>query len=328
MIDTITPWTNADSPMKPWPALAPLARLLHICGDKETIFYYDTGAAAGGDTNAVPQKPAIVLIHGLGDEADSWRNLIPLLQSKYRVLAPDLPGFGRSAAPGRINIKRHIAAVITLMETAGCASPSCPVVLAGSSMGTGIAEGAAIARPDLVRGIILLDGCVPSSIKLNAGFFFLALPFLGKGWYRKFRKDHEAAYQSLFGYYAGIENMTGEDRQFLRERVIARVESDTQERAYFGSLRSLVWTYQSAARRFSRGIAAYARGEMAQGTTPGKMLILWGEKDRVLSPDSAKTIRELCPGTGFAIIPGAGHLPHQEKAAETATSILRFMTEF
>jgi pimeloyl-ACP methyl ester carboxylesterase len=307
--------------MKPWPALAPLARLLHIRGDEETIFYYDTGAAAI-DTNTVSQRPAVVLIHGLGDEADSWRHLMPLLQNEYRVLALDLPSFGRSAAPGRITIKRHIAAVLRLMEAADCASPACPAVLAGSSMGAGIAEGAAIARPDLVRALVLLDGCVPSSIKLNPGFFFLALPFLGKAWYRKFRKNHEAAYQSLFGYYADIEGLSGEDRQFLRERVIARVESDTQERAYFGSLRSLMWTYQTAARRFSRGIAAYVRGAV-----PGNVLILWGEKDRVLSPDSANAVRALCPGAGFAIIPGAGHLPHQEQAAETAAAILRFMGE-
>ncbi|GHT75967.1 hypothetical protein FACS1894124_7920 [Spirochaetia bacterium] len=149
----------------------------------------------------------------------------------------------------------------------------------------------------------------------------MALPFLGKAWYRKFRKDHEAAYQSLFGYYADIEDLSGEDRQFLRERVIARVESDTQERAYFGSLRSLVWTSLTAARYFSRGIAAYTQKK------PGKLLILWGEKDRVLPADSAKAVRELCPGTELVVIPGAGHLPHQERAGETAAVILRFMTE-
>ncbi|GHT80031.1 alpha/beta hydrolase [Spirochaetia bacterium] len=314
MIDTITT-------MKSWPALAPLGKLLHVHGGKETIFYYDTGAAAGADTNAVSQKPAMVLIHGLGDEADSWRHLIPLLQGGYRVLAPDLPGFGRSAACGRITIKRHIAAVLSLLEATGCASPTRPAVLVGNSMGTGIAEGVAIARPDLVRGLILLDGAFPSKVKLSSGFFLLALPFLGKAWYRKFRKDHEAAYRSLFGYYADLEGLSEEDRQFLRERVIARVESVGQERAYFGSLRSLIWTYQTAARRFSRGIAAYTRN------AEKKLLIIWGEQDRVVSADSAKTLLELCPGTELAVIPGAGHLPHQEKAAETAAVILRFITE-
>jgi pimeloyl-ACP methyl ester carboxylesterase len=302
------------NPMTPWPALAPLAKVLPLNGERETIFYFDS-AAAGTNTaaNGAPKtaKPPIILIHGLGDEADSWRYLIPRLSAAgHRTLAPDLPGFGRSKAPGRINLRRHIGAVLRLLDETG------PAILVGNSMGAIVAEGAAVERPELAKALILLDGCYPSGTALNPGLMLLALPFVGKQWYRAYRKDHEGAYRSLFGYYADLENgMSAEDREFLRERVIARVESETQEKAYFGSLRSLVWNSGTAAGRFRRGIAQY----------PGRLLLLWGEQDRVMKRKSADIIQKIRPDAEFALLPGVGHLPHQEKPDETAAAILRFL---
>jgi pimeloyl-ACP methyl ester carboxylesterase len=294
--------------MRPWPGLAPFGRLLRLRGDRETIFYYDTqpepAARPAGDPT-----PAIILIHGLGDEADSWRHLIPLLSVRFRVLALDLPGFGRSAAPGLINLRGHIAAVERLLEETG------PAALAGSSMGAVVAEGAARARPDLVPGLILLDGCLPMTAGLGPGMFLMALPFLGKKWYRAFRSDPEGAWKSLFGYYADIPGMGEADRQFLRERVIARVESPTQERAYFASLRSLLWTNTVLPGRFAKFLRGF----------PGKLCILWGAEDRVLPPEAARSIRELRPDAAFRLIGGSGHLPHQEKPAETAAAIQNFL---
>lgn len=287
--------------MKPWPALAPLGKMLRLRGCGGTLFYYDTGSVSG------KTKPVLILIHGLGDEADSWRRLIPLLDD-FRVLALDLPGFGRSTAPGRINLKRHAAAVLALLEETG------PATLAGSSMGASVVGEAAAARPDLVEALIFLDGCIPLAGSLDKRLILMTLPVAGKKWYRSFRTDHEGAWQSLFGYYADIMSLPEEDRQFLRERVIARVESPAQERAYFASLRSLIWTNVMIKRRFARFITRF----------PGKILIIWGTEDKVLPSESARIVRELRPDTIFSLIPGAGHLPHQEKPAETAALFLQF----
>lgn len=297
--------------ISPWPALAPLGKLLRLNGEKETLFFYDTLGSHSTD------KPLLVLIHGLGDEADSWRHLIPLLEEKFRVLAPDLPGFGRSAAPGRINVKRHIRAVIRLLEAAG-ADTAGPALLAGNSMGALIAEGVAVFRPGLVKGLILIDGAFPSPVKLGGGFLFLCLPFLGKMWYRGFRKNHQGAYESLFPYYAGFAGLDEKDKNFLRERVIARVESPSQERAYFASLRSLVWAYWKGGAGFVRSIKTFLGAE----NRAKKLLFIWGERDVIMPQKSADIIRRLCPEASFTVIPGAGHLPQQEKPAETAAVIL------
>jgi pimeloyl-ACP methyl ester carboxylesterase len=299
-----------------------MAKVLGLRGGG-TLFYY---AGDGGLPEAAAGKPPLVLIHGLGDDADSWRSLIPLLAERCRVLAPDLPGFGRSAAPGKIGVKRHIRALIRLLEAEG-AGPGNPAVLAGSSMGALIAEGVAVARPELVKALILIDGCFPLGTKPDRGLLFLCLPFLGKRWYRRFRRDHDAAYRSLFPYYADFGAMGEAERRFLRERVIERVESAAQERAYFASLRSMVWNSLTAGRRYPEKLSVFlAGGSTAQGGAASeKLLIIWGEKDLILPQAAAKPLREAFPEAAFAVIGGAGHLPHQEKPGETAAAILSFL---
>ncbi|MDR0554364.1 MAG: alpha/beta hydrolase [Treponema sp.] len=298
--------------MKPWPSLQVFAKTLSLRGEEETLFYYDT--EAGSDSPS--SKPVLALIHGLGDEADSWRRVIPLLRNRFRVLAPDLPGFGRSKAPGRINLKRHTRALFRLLDEAGV-SEAYPAALVGNSMGAVIAEEAAFTQPKLTRALILEDGCFPSALPLGAGLLLMACPFIGKKQYRSYRKNHERAYRSLLPYYEDLEGMNEEDRRFLRERVIARVESSSQERAYFGSLRSLIWTYQTGKDSFAQRFIAF----------PGKTLILWGDRDRVISPDSARILRNLRQDVVFKSIPAAGHLPHQENPAAVAEAIAAFLME-
>ncbi|MDR2785487.1 MAG: alpha/beta fold hydrolase, partial [Treponema sp.] len=162
-------------------------------------------------------------------------------------------------------------------------------------------------------------------------FLFLCLPFLGKRWYRQFRADHEAAYRSLFPYYADFQAMDETERQFLRGRVIERVESKTQERAYFASLRSMVWTSLTAGPRWLKKLGAFLRGGVISahggtGDVSKKLLIIWGEKDVIIPQTAAGSLREAFPEAAFTVIGGAGHLPHQEKPAETAAAILRFLS--
>lgn len=291
--------------MKPFPALANQARDIFLMekGKKEKIFYYDSGEE---------EKQPLILIHGLGDEADSWRNVIPLLKEKYRTIAPDLPGFGRSGTRRRINIKRHIEAVLKMLEISG------PAILAGNSLGGLIASAAAFKKPEMVKGLILIDGGFPLEQKTSFSNIFSGVlkttPFFGNRWYRKFRKNHNAAYYSLFNYYHNIEALPETERVFLRERVIERVESRPQERAYFGTIRSLIW--------FTLSNNSYMTKKLAEFS--GKILFLWGENDKILPLKTAGLIRKIRPDAPFFIIPDAGHLPHQENPAITARYILDF----
>jgi pimeloyl-ACP methyl ester carboxylesterase len=293
--------------MNSWPTLAPFGKTLLLPGGE--LFYYDSAE------NNSANKPTIILIHGLGDEADSWRHVFPLLiDAGYRVIAPDLPGAGRSLWKGRISIRGHRNAVTRLIDKSEVAQP---VILAGSSLGAGIAEMAACRRPELVKALILIDGCFPFQYKMDKGSFLLGLPFLGKNWYRAFRSNHEAAWKSLFPYYANLNNMKREDKDFLRERVIARVESTNQERGYFATLRSM------------NNLLVFGRRSMARMITswPGKIAIIWGKQDCIVPVKKTAPFRSLRPDASFALIAGAGHLPHQEKPCEIVTEMLRFLGE-
>ena len=64
--------------------------------DGQKIFYREARK-----TNA----PAVLLLHGFPSSSHMFRNLIPLLADRYRVVAPDLPGFGFSEAPDRAKFK-------------------------------------------------------------------------------------------------------------------------------------------------------------------------------------------------------------------------------
>jgi pimeloyl-ACP methyl ester carboxylesterase len=307
----IEAYTSQNLTMKPWPALAGRGKTLSLNGGKLFFYDYEADRADSG-------KPALILIHGLGDEADSWRHLMPLLSAGgYRLIAPDLPGFGRSlhngTSPWRgwISVSAHAQAVISLMREVA----EKPVVLVGSSMGALISQVAAFKKPDLVKALILVDGCFPVSISPNWALVLMGLPFFGRSWYRAFRKNHEGAWKSLYPYYGDLDAMSEADRIFLRERVIDRVESSGQEAAYFASLRSL------------NSVTPFTRAVLSRKTKafPGKILLLWGEADRIIPVEKIAVFRNLRPDAVFREIPGAGHLPHQESPQKTAEAILRFL---
>ncbi|MDR1802812.1 MAG: alpha/beta hydrolase [Treponema sp.] len=306
-------------PMKPWPSLADKAFcLIDESRPGESLFFFDS-LPDSKTPGATP--PVVVLIHGLGDEADSWRHLIPLLNAAgCRTLAPDLPGFGRSVERRKISLKRHAAAVVRLIQ-AKC--PADTVWLAGSSMGAMVAEEVVLRRPWLCRGIVLIDGSIPGGPP-SPGVFALARLLFSRKWYRAYRNDGDGLWASLNPYYADLAALPPADRDFLRERVMARVQSAAQERAFFQSQRSVVWAYMTSSALYARKIRAW----------PGKILLLWGESDRLIPLSSAERFKalrngksangKLAEGIDLFIIPGAGHLPHQENPGETA----RFIAEF
>jgi pimeloyl-ACP methyl ester carboxylesterase len=269
------------------------------------LFYYDY------DSQSRAGKPVLILIHGLADEADTWRHIIPLLGADgYRVLAPDLPGFGRSPISGNSSIGRQRDAVLELAE-AVCETEQ-EVVLIGSSMGAVVAEAAVLVNP-AIKALVLVDGCIPAKYPGSAQTILSALPFTGKKWYRSFRNDPPKAWQSLTSYYADINSLPEADKEFLRNRVMDRVMSLSQERGYFSSIRSMI--FQSL-RRYGR-IKDW----------PGKIALIWGQEDRMMPLSVAESFIKLRGGkaTELTLIPGAGHLPHQEKPGETANAILAFL---
>jgi len=102
--------------------------------------------------------PAVVLVHGLGGFAESWRHNIASLAARATVYAVDLPGFGRSGKPRAAYTLAYFArALHAFLDGVGVAQAS----LVGHSLGAAVAVTYALTRPARVERLALLSGCVP-----------------------------------------------------------------------------------------------------------------------------------------------------------------------
>jgi pimeloyl-ACP methyl ester carboxylesterase len=80
----------------------PLTSIHHIQADGVTVFYREAGPKDG---------PVVLLLHGFPASSFQYRELIPRLADKYRVIAPDLPGFGFTEVPAERNYKYSFDAI-------------------------------------------------------------------------------------------------------------------------------------------------------------------------------------------------------------------------
>ncbi|MDW8090999.1 MAG: alpha/beta hydrolase [Meiothermus sp.] len=271
-------------------ALKPYLRRVQANG--VGLFLYDSGPTPA-------KEPPFLLIHGLGDDADSWRRVFPLLVQRSRVIAPDLPGFGRSDHPRRAYTLGFFAETLTaLLERLEVPQ----AVLVGSSMGAAVALRMALRWPERVARLALVGGPPTGSRPSKLQLLFL-IPGQGEQLYNRLRLSQEAAYASLRPYYADLEALPAEEQAFLRERVWDRVWSDEQRRAFFSALR---WMALEGLWK--------PLGQLASLRQPTQ--VVWGEQDRIIPPEAGRRLARSIPGARFQTIPGSGHLPHQEQPEE------------
>ncbi len=279
--------------------MAPYGRRVNTAGGT-ALFIFEAGDRAA---------PALLLIHGLGDEADSWRHVFRPLAETHHVIAVDLPGFGRSQpiASYRLPVVAHV--LLSLLDALNLPAAT----LVGSSMGAMLGQLLALRAPERVAGLILVGGALG---KLAAPFSWpalrMALPLVGSRLYTSYRRDARAAYDSLRPFYDNLDALPAADRQFLFQRVNERVWSDTQRRAYLRLYRDLAW---SEPRRQSQ------RGE-ALGKLAVPTHLVWGERDHIMPLVAAKALLELQPAAWLTTIAEAGHLPHQERPADFLRAVL------
>ncbi len=98
--------------------------------------------------------PPLVFLHGLGGLWQNWLLNIPAFRDSWRVVAPDLPGFGRSEMPaGRMSIQGLARVIDALCGELGIESP----VVVGNSMGGFVGAEVAMAFPTRVRKLVLVS---------------------------------------------------------------------------------------------------------------------------------------------------------------------------
>ena len=291
-------------PMSPWPELERYARTVRLVKNGLTLYTYDAGAGT-----ATP----MLLIHGLGDEADTWRHIITPLSADRRVVALDLPGFGRSDKPERpytIPFFQHV--VIELLDTLAVQR----AILMGHSLGAVIAHSTALDHPERVERLILVDGAlVARSQKIDLATLLFLLPGLGEWLYTRLRRDPQAAYQTLAPYYGRLDELPQVDRDFLFQRVNERVWSDGQRRAFFSTFRNLARWLPGQQRDLASRLSALG--------VP--TLVMWGEADRINPVENGRALIEYQRSAQLVVVPDAGHNVHQESAEAVLKAIREWM---
>jgi pimeloyl-ACP methyl ester carboxylesterase len=113
------------------------------------VFYREAGPA---------DAPAIVLLHGFPSSSNMYRNLIPALADRYRVLAPDYPGFGHSDMPDRSQFRysfAHFADITdTLLTRLGVTRYALYVMDYGAPVGYRVA----LKHPERVTALVIQNG--------------------------------------------------------------------------------------------------------------------------------------------------------------------------
>ena len=240
-----------------------------------------------------PGGPALVLVHALGTSLHLWDGLLPLLPASLRILRFDLRGHGQSdVPPAPYAMGALIRDTGRLMEHFGMKD----AVILGLSIGGLIAQGLAVKRLDLIRGMVLSNTAAR----------------IGR---REQWSDRIDAVRK--GGMAAIHDATMErwlGRKWRSNPALPLVSAPFLATAPEG------WA----------GCAAAISGTDFYETTATltlPTLAIAGANDGSTPPDLVRETAELVRGHRFALMRGAGHLPPAEKPAEYAAILTQFLSE-
>jgi pimeloyl-ACP methyl ester carboxylesterase len=256
-----------------------------------TLHYYEAG-----------RGEPVVMVHGFLGCGYTWRKNIPALTAAgYRVFAPDLPGFGFSDKPREIeyNYKTFADSLNRFLDAKGVKRAT----LIGNSMGGGVSIRFAIDYPDRVNKLILVDA---SGVKHNRNVFFKMITIPGLN----------SFIGSLFSRGAVMAAM--KQSMFYDGKMATPEDADV----YLAALRT-PGTLNAASMTMKTNRFDYDDGEFAKIKAP--TLIIWGDKDKVISPAVASVFHHRIAGSQLVMIPKCGHLPQEEKPAEFNKLVLDFL---
>lgn len=294
------------SAMKPWPALAGSGKTLELKKLELRLFYFEAGEH---------NQDNLLMIHGLGDEADTWRHVFFPLSERFHIIALDLPGFGRSdKLDFDYTPELLLNAIIGLMDQLTIRN----AILMGSSLGGILAHHIALTHPTRVKGLVLVGGSVlqPEPM-VDWSLRLMRMPIIGEWLYTRLRKDPDAAYKTLKSVYHSLEELPEPDKAFLYTRVNQRVWDDGQRRAYLSTLRKLApWVKQ---------IQADLPEQLKKVENP--TIVIRGEHDTLFPEANAEAIVISQPDATKEIIQGTGHLPHQEDPDSFLMKVNFWLTE-
>jgi pimeloyl-ACP methyl ester carboxylesterase len=234
------------------------------------------------------EGPALILLHGLSATHVNWEHTVPAFADRFRVIAPDLPGHGRSAKPDApyttdfyAGIVRSLGSVLGVPEA----------VVVGNSLGGQIAVELGAAYPAWTRAVVLVAPAGAHGSAARA-LFRLVDPLAA----RLMRLALPRALERCFH----DPSLPAWD---VRRRLLAERLSDDD--------------FPFFSRAVRRSIAgSLAAGDEARGRLAQPTLVVWGREDRFIPLARAQAVLRAVPHARLAVLDACGHLPMLERPAE------------
>ena len=245
----------------------------------------------------------IVLLHGTSASLHTWEGWSAVLRNTRRVVSFDMPGFGLTGpnASGDYSDAMYVRFVLAMLDALKLQR----VVLGGNSLGGAIAWETAVAAPDRVLQLILVDAAgyafVPKVVPL--GFRIAMSPALSALTDRVLPRS--AVEDSVRSVYGHPERITPE----LVDRYTAITRREGNRRA------------------LGQRMAQIDRGENAASVATLKLptLVLWGGQDRLIPPENAARFGRDIKGSTVVMFDDLGHVPQEEDPQRTVAAVQRFL---
>jgi pimeloyl-ACP methyl ester carboxylesterase len=254
--------------------------------------------------------PAVLFIHGLLGSHRNWAHLVDALDTRHRVVAPDLIGHGASAKPmGDYSLGAHAATLRDLLDHLGIAR----VTLVGHSLGGGIAMQFCYLFPDRVERLVLVSsGGLGRSVSpllrsatLPGADWVLALA--ASGWVRNRAEAVGGTLRRL-----GVRPSADLTEGWLGFSSLGEAET---RRAFLATARSVIDPG-------GQTVTAHDHLPMAIAVPT---LVVWGTRDRMIPAWHATTAQQAIAGSRVELFEGAGHFPHLEQPERFALLLGDFM---
>lgn len=251
--------------------------------------------------------PALLLIHGLLGYSFSWRFNLLSLAEKFTVYAPDLPGIGFSER--RPGMDGRLGAAAGRMEKFLDAAGVNDFHLLGTSHGGALAILLAARLRERVRRLVLVAPANPWS---RHGRWLV--PVLATGGGRALVRG-VVALRSLHAWR--LRQMYGDPRRIAP----GTIEGYERPIPLPGTAE-----YVHAILRHWRSDMPRLEGALAE-ITDLPTLLLWGDRDRLVFPQSAQELQHRLRRAELAMFPGAGHLPYEEFPEEFNRAVTAFLVQ-
>ena len=268
--------------------------------DGKSIFYREAGPA---------DAPKLLLLHGFPSSSHMFRDLIPLLADRFHIVAPDLPGFGRSDLPARPASFDGIAATIDrFTEIVGFDRYAVYVFDYGAPTGFRLA----VKHPERITAIISQNGNAYEE-GLSEGWnpiqaYWQDASEANRAALRDFLTPQATYWQYTHG--VADPSQVSPDGYTLDTHYLARPNAETVQLDLFGDYKSNVALYPT--------FQAYFRERQPP------FLAAWGKNDPFFLPPGAEAFKRDLPDARVVFF-DTGHFALETHAAEIAEAIRGFL---